>query len=103
MIISIDEKASTWFKKEFDFDKAFSIRMFPQYAGFGRKNKGYSLAFSAETPTNAGYTIEINGITFYVEGNDVWFFEETETYLSADDLFDELEITYKEENHSTIN
>ncbi|MGZ4159280.1 MAG: HesB/YadR/YfhF family protein [Neobacillus sp.] len=103
MIISIDEKASNWFKKEFDFDKAFNIRMFPQYAGFGQKNKGYSLAFSAETPTNAGYTKEVNGITFFIEGNDVWFFEETETYLSADDLIDELEITYKEESNPTIN
>ncbi|MCM2533784.1 hypothetical protein NDK43_17050 [Neobacillus pocheonensis] len=103
MMISIDEKAFTWFKKEFVFDKSFSIRMFPQYAGFGQENKGFSLAFAAETPTNAGFIKEVNGITFYVEGNDVWFFEETETYLSADDLFDELQINYKEETNSVIN
>jgi uncharacterized protein YneR len=97
MFISIDEKAGLWFSNEFEINKPYSIRMFPQYAGFGEKHKGYSLAFSAEYPANAGITKEINGITFFVEDNDVWFFEDTETYLSVDDLLDELQVTYKEE------
>jgi uncharacterized protein YneR len=102
MFISIDESAASWFGKEFEVNKPFSIRMFPQYAGFGQKNKGYSLAFSAETPTNPGYTTEINGITFFVEGNDVWFFEDTETALSINNLLDELHVTYKEVMTVTI-
>jgi len=77
--------------------------MFPQYAGFGQKHKGYSLAFSVENPANIGFTKEVNGITFYVEGNDAWFFEDTETYLSFDDFLNELQITYKEEIGSAIN
>lgn len=97
MLISIDEKAASWFKKEFDFNRPFSIRMYPQYAGFGQKNKGYSLAFSAETPSNAGFTTLLNGITFYVEGNDIWFFESTETYLSVDEFLDELQVDFREE------
>jgi uncharacterized protein YneR len=103
MFISIDERATSWFTKEFEINKPFSIRMFPQYVGFGQKHKGYSLAFSAETPTNAGYTKEINGIYFFVEGNDVWFFEDTETSLSVDNLLDELQVTYNEEIAATIN
>ncbi|MFF2446305.1 HesB/YadR/YfhF family protein [Neobacillus sp. NPDC058068] len=97
MLISFDEKATLWFSKEFEINKPFSIRMFPQYAGFGEKHKGYSLAFSAENPTNAGIIKVINGITFFVEDNDVWFFEDTETYLSVNGLLDELHVTYKEE------
>jgi uncharacterized protein YneR len=96
MFISIDEKATSWFTKEFEISNPISIRLFPQYAGFGEQNKGYSLAFSAEHPANVGFTTEINGITFYVEGNDVWFFEDTETYLSFNDLLEEIQITYKE-------
>ncbi|WML43252.1 hypothetical protein [Neobacillus sp. PS3-40] len=102
MIISIDEKAFSWFNKEFELSKPFSIRMFPQYAGFGEKNKGYSLAFSAETPTNARFTKEWNGITFYVEDNDIWFFNETETFLSVNPS-DELNVTFKEKQNLTIN
>lgn len=97
MLISIDERAAAWFNKEFEINKPFTIRLYPQYAGFGEKNKGYSLAFSAESPTNAGYTKDISGITFYVEGNDVWFFENTETYLSVNDFSEEILVTFRDE------
>ncbi len=103
MLISIDEKAAFWFKKEFAYTDSIWIRMFPQYAGFGAQNKGYSLAFSAETPANAGYSKEVNGITFFIEGNDVWFFEETETHLSINEYLDELHVTYKEVSLSPVN
>lgn len=97
MFISIDEKAASWFTKEFEMNKPISIRLFPQYAGFGERNKGFSLAFSAELPANAGYTKEINQLTFYVEENDIWFFDDTETYLSFNEKLDEIQVTYKEQ------
>lgn len=95
MFISIDESAFSWFTKEFELSKPFSIRMYPQYAGFGEKHKGYSLGLSCEAPSNAGFSKEINGITFYVEGNDVWFFNDAETYLSLNQA-DELLVSFKE-------
>ncbi|XJZ28072.1 HesB/YadR/YfhF family protein [Bacillota bacterium Lsc_1132] len=96
MFISIDENAFSWFAKEFELNTPFSIRMYPQYAGFGEKHKGYSLAFSCEAPTNAEFTKEISGITFYVEGNDTWFFDDTETYLTLSQS-EELLVTFKEQ------
>lgn len=95
MFISIDDSAFSWFSKEFELNKPFSIRMYPQYAGFGEKHKGYSLAFSCETPSDAIFSKEINGITFFVEGNDTWFFDDTDTYLSLDQT-EELFVTFKE-------
>lgn len=96
MFISIDEKAIAWFVKEFDFNRPFSVRMYPQYAGFGEKHKGYSLAFSIETPANAAFTKDINGITFFIEGNDLWYFEDTETFLSVNQPLDELHVSYRD-------
>ena len=96
MFISIDERAATWFTNEFEFNKPFYIRMFPQYAGFGIKHKGFTLAFSAESPVHVGYSKEINGITFFVEDNDVWFFKDTETALTMDNYLDEIMVTYHE-------
>jgi uncharacterized protein YneR len=95
MMISIDEKAFSWFNKEFELNKPFSIRLFPQYSGFGEKHKGFSLAFSAEAPTSAGFSTELHGITFYVEDNDIWFFNDTKTYLSIDPK-EELKVSFKE-------
>ncbi|MEH7179610.1 HesB/YadR/YfhF family protein [Neobacillus vireti] len=93
MIISIDEKAAKWLTNEFQNN---SVRMYPQYDGFGVKNKGFSLAFSAEAPSNIGFTKEIKGVRLYVEGNDVWFFEDTETCLSYNEDVKEIQISFKE-------
>ncbi|MDF2790885.1 MAG: hypothetical protein K0S80_3986 [Neobacillus sp.] len=93
MLISIDEKAVKWFTNEFEIN---TVRMYPQYDGFGEKHKGFSLAFSAESPSNIGFTKEINGINLYVEGNDVWFFEDTETCLSYNEEMKEIQISFKE-------
>lgn len=95
MFISIDERAYSWFTEEFGLNKPFSIRLFPQYAGFGEKHKGYSLGFSAEAPTNAEYKKEINGVTFYFEESDAWFFKDTETNLTIGQT-EELQIFFKE-------
>jgi uncharacterized protein YneR len=95
MLISIDEKAANWFTNEFEIN---TVRMFPQYSGFGEKHKGFSLAFSGEAPSNIGFTKEINGINFYVEGNDVWFFEDTETFLSFNEEVNEIQISFKDKH-----
>ncbi|OCA84388.1 hypothetical protein A8F94_16940 [Bacillus sp. FJAT-27225] len=97
MILSLDEKAFSWFSTEFDIKAPLSIRLYPQYAGLGVKHKGFTLAFSAEPPTNAGYLKEYNGITFYVEENDRWFFEDTKTILSFDDTLSEIVVKYENE------
>jgi len=95
MILTIDERAFSWFTNEFELKKPLSIRLFPQYAGFGQKHKGYSLAFSAESPANAEFIKEMDGITFYVEGNDLWFFDDAETRISIDDN-GELQVLFKD-------
>lgn len=93
MKISIDERAAQWFTNEFEIN---TVRMYPQYSGFGDQHKGFSLAFSAEAPSNIGFIQEINGINFFIEGNDVWFFEDTETCLSYNDEINEIQISFKE-------
>ncbi|MEH7443941.1 hypothetical protein V7201_16630 [Bacillus sp. JJ1122] len=96
MTISIDQNAYKWFEREFDTPKPFYIRLYPQYAGFGDKNKGYSLAFARETPSIPAQQQEIDGITFFVESNDTWFFEETNVEIKYSDTEQEIFALYKE-------
>lgn len=96
MTIKIDQEALKWFEREFETSKPFHIRLYPQYAGFGDKNKGYSLAFSLEAPAVAAEQQEMNGITFYVESNDTWFFDDTEVEIKYSDADGEIFTNYKE-------
>lgn len=95
-MISIDDKAFKWFENEFQAAKPFSIRLYPQYAGFGEKNKGYSLAFSLEDPFICCEKQERDGITFFVESNDKWFFDETQIEIKFNDDLKEIFTMYKE-------
>lgn len=94
-MISIDDKAFKWFEKEFQSAKPFSIRLYPQYAGLGEKNKGFSLAFSLEDPAICCEQQEREGITFYVESNDKWFFDETDIEIKYNDAINEIFTIYK--------
>lgn len=93
-MIKIENNAYTWFESEFDVPKPFSIRLYPQYAGFGEKNKGFSLAFSLEEPNLAESKQEINGITFFVESNDTWFFDEIDVSIQFCENKKEVFTTY---------
>lgn len=96
MTILIEHNAFKWFEKEFDTPKPFFIRLYPQYAGFGDKNKGYSLAFALETPALAIQQQEIDGITFFVESNDSWFFDETDVDIKFSEMNQEIFVSYRE-------
>ena len=95
-MITIENDAFKWFETEFQTQKPYFIRLYPQYAGFGEKNKGYSLAFSLEKPAIAAAQQEISGITFYVESNDTWFFAETQVEIKYCDIKQEIFATYAE-------
>ncbi|WP_059172871.1 HesB/YadR/YfhF family protein [Bacillus sp. FJAT-27445] len=97
MYLSFDKKALSWFANEFGIKEPISIRLHPQYDGFGLQHKGFSLALSAEPPTDPCYLRELNGVTFYVEASDSWFFEKTNTFFFYDESIEELAIRYEEE------
>lgn len=95
--MAFDEKALSWFSDEFRITAPLGIRLFPQYNGFGLQHKGYSLAFSAEPATNPSYAAKLNGLTFYIEASDLWFFEDTKTFLFYDESLKELAVRYEDE------
>ncbi|MGM0903195.1 MAG: HesB/YadR/YfhF family protein [Bacillota bacterium] len=93
-MIKIESNAYKWFESEFVVPKPFSIRLYPQYAGFGEKNKGFSLAFSLEEPNIAETQQEIDGITFFIESNDCWFFDDTNVSIQFCENKKEVYTTY---------
>ncbi|WP_181884641.1 HesB/YadR/YfhF family protein [Neobacillus piezotolerans] len=95
--MAFDDKALSWFSDEFGITAPISIRLFPQYNGFGIQHKGYSLAFSAEPATDPSYAAEMNGLTFYIEASDLWFFKDTKTFLFFDEAQKELAVRYEDE------
>lgn len=86
MNIYVSEDAAKWYKEEYEVSNA-SIRLFVRYGGFGGNIPGFSLGVNIEEPYAMHASTEIEGIQFYIEESDSWYFDEKD-----------LHITYSKEN-----
>ncbi len=76
MNITIDDLSVQWYIKELDLKQGDSIRFFARYGGCGTIQKGFSLGVLKDAPTNIGAKTEKDGIKFYIEEDDLWYFDQ---------------------------
>ncbi|WP_270181954.1 HesB/YadR/YfhF family protein [Alkalihalobacillus sp. CinArs1] len=76
MMITITQPALNWFKREMALEKGDSLRFFVRVGGCSTVQDGFSLGMTVEAPTEPALSTEEEGITFFVEEKDIWFFEE---------------------------
>ncbi|ANB58943.1 iron-sulfur cluster biosynthesis family protein [Anoxybacillus sp. B7M1] len=75
MEIIIKPKALAWYKEELDLREGDSIRFFARYGGCSTVQKGFSLGMEKSVPSDPKAQTTIDGITFFVEDNDIWYFD----------------------------
>jgi uncharacterized protein YneR len=51
------------------------VRFFARVGGCSTVQSGYSLGISMERPIEASLSTEMDGITFFVEEKDTWYFD----------------------------
>src|SRR5689334_18570239 len=94
MEIYISKQAVNWFKNEVGAKQGEKIGFYVQFYGTSPVQEGYSLAFSKETPINKAISVEIDGILFFVEESDLWFFDGHDLHVEYDEQEDVLEYKY---------
>lgn len=95
MKIHITSDALKWFKEEIDVHEGDMIKFYSKIYGNSPVQPGYSLAFTRDnTPLNIAVSEEIDGIIFYVEETDVWFFDGHDLHVDYDPKVDEIIYTY---------
>lgn len=96
MKITINEKAVSWYKNELYLEDGASIRFFARYGGQSPLHKGFSLGLSTnDTPYEAGAEQTADGITFFIEENDLWFFDEHDLVIGYNEKLEEPEYRYE--------
>lgn len=58
-----------------DLKEGDQVRFFVRYGGCSNVQKGFSLGVSKDEPQQIGVSAEKDGITFFVEESDVWYFD----------------------------
>lgn len=95
MKILIANEAYEWFKKEMEVESGDYIRFYARYGGSSPFHEGFSLGMNRELPHEIGVETEREGIHFYIEKTDEWFFNDHDLHVSVDSSLDELKYEYK--------
>ncbi|MGM9926366.1 MAG: HesB/YadR/YfhF family protein [Bacillus sp. (in: firmicutes)] len=92
MNIHLTDEAITWFEDELDLQEGDSIRFFARYGGTSTHQAGFSLGMEKETPISIGASLQKNGIQYFIEENDLWYFNNLDLCIHFNSEKDE--ITY---------
>lgn len=93
--IIIKDEALQWFKDEMEVTKGDEIRFYARYGGSSPFHEGFSLGMNREASHEIGVSTIIDGITFYIEQADIWFFNAHNLVVSIDAQLDELIYDYE--------
>ncbi|MCG7407385.1 Fe-S cluster assembly protein HesB [Paenibacillus sp. ACRRX] len=87
MQLRVTSEAVQRFQSEWGFVAGDSVRVFVRYSGFSATGP-YSFGIMKDSPRYPAVTVQLNGITFYMEQNDIWFLENEQ--LTIDERNEEI-------------
>lgn len=94
MKLEITKEAANWYKEELDLEEVTWIRFFVRYGGVGGRIPGFSLGISTNAPHKIYGSTEVDGITFFIEETDAWYFENSGLRISFDKKLQEPNFKY---------
>ncbi|MCR6111410.1 hypothetical protein HXA35_13760 [Bacillus sp. A301a_S52] len=92
MNMTVTNDAVEWFKKELDVESGDHVQFFVRYGGCGNFQSGFSLGVAVKAPDEEAVSDDKEGIHFYVEQKDEWYFDGADFEVIYDK--DEQEIKY---------
>ncbi|OCA85732.1 HesB/YadR/YfhF family protein [Bacillus sp. FJAT-27225] len=94
MKINISKEALRWFKDEVGVESGSHVKFFAKIYGSSPVQENFSLGFSVEDPVDAAVSTEVDGILFYADETDIWFFNGHDLYVEYNEEYDEVEYKY---------
>ncbi|MFD2760314.1 HesB/YadR/YfhF family protein [Lentibacillus juripiscarius] len=93
MKLNVTAQAAKWYKEEFEPGKNAHLRLFVRY-GFGGRIPGFSLGVSSAAPDHVYASATTDGITFFIEEKDAWYFDDHSLTIQMDQQEQEPEFVY---------
>jgi len=95
MEISLSNTAIQWFKEDVELKEGDKVRFYVKIYGNSPVQEGFSLAFTVDNePIDIAVKTEKEGLTFFIEGSDLWFFNGHDLFVDYNEQVDELEFRY---------
>ncbi|NCU18216.1 HesB/YadR/YfhF family protein [Pallidibacillus pasinlerensis] len=95
MKIEVSDAAIKWFKEEMGLENGDKIKFYSQIYGTSPVQPGYALGFTKDnSPLDMAAHTEKDGLVFYVEERDLWFFDGHDLFVDYNEEQDELVYNY---------
>lgn len=94
MKIVITQEAFNWFKEEMDVKKGDHVKFYAKIYGSSPVQEGYALGFSKDDPIDMAVSTEVEGVIFFVDETDLWFFDGHDLHVEYNEKLDEVEFKY---------
>lgn len=75
MKVTVKPNVLEWFKQEITLEGNQGIRFFGKVYGSTQVHEGFSVGMSVDTPERTLYQTTIDGVLFFIEESDEWFFK----------------------------
>jgi uncharacterized protein YneR len=89
MKFQVTSEAADWYKTEMVLNNGDKIRFFVRYGGFSTVQRGFSLGIELTDPVDVGVLTSVNGITFFIEEKDLWYFSGHDLLVSFNEKINE--------------
>lgn len=89
MKLTITSKALEWFKREIDLEKEMGVRFFGKVYGKTQVHDGFSIGMSVDRPEHPLVEETVDGLLFFVEETDDWFFKGYDLNVDYNEKLDE--------------
>ncbi|MHC5229763.1 HesB/YadR/YfhF family protein [Enterococcus sp. LJL99] len=89
MQLTVTPKAQEWFEKEVGASSDNGIRFFGKIYGKTEVHDGFSIAMSVEQPEQPLIKEVLNGVPYFIEETDDWFFNGYDLTVDYDEVNDE--------------
>lgn len=96
MKITISEKAQKWFESELGITEGKGVRFLGKVYGDTQVHEGFSVAIDVDKPTDPMGITEVNGIPYFAESGDEWFFSGYDLEVGFDEKHGEPEYFFHE-------
>lgn len=98
MKLTVTDNALNWFKEEVELESGNKVRFIVQIYGDSKIREGYSLAFTLDKDDRKkAVEYEKDGIEFYINETDLWFFDGHDLSVEYDEEKDEVVFEYIEQ------
>ncbi|MGX7199943.1 HesB/YadR/YfhF family protein [Enterococcus nangangensis] len=102
MKIEVTPKAQKWFQEEVGLTPGMAVGFFGKVYGKTAVHEGFSIGMNVASADDALYQTTIDGIDYYVEKNDDWFFNGYNLLIDYDEKNDEPVYEFESVDDGTV-